>query len=71
MLHSTSGTVVPLIRLILERSGIDSDTTSLLFGSLVDLAVLQVLCLFFPGENFCYGGSECGLTMINVTNSTD
>ncbi len=52
MLHKKPHTVMSFISLILESGCIDSDTSGLFLGSLVDLAILHILGVLLPGEDF-------------------
>lgn len=58
--------VVTVGCLILNVSRVDSDTTGLLLGCLVNLTVVGELGGTFGGENLGNGSRQGGLTMINM-----
>lgn len=59
--------VVAVGGLVLDVSRVDSDTTSLLLGGLVNLVVVGELGSTALGENLGNGGGQRRLTMVNVT----
>lgn len=63
--------VVALLGLVLDVGGINGDTTSSLFGGLIDVLVGGVLGEVLLGEDLGDGGSESGLSVIDVTNCTN
>ena len=60
-------TVMPIICLVLYVCRVDSDTTGLLLGSLVNFRVVCELGTSALCENFGDGGGKGGLAMIDVT----
>ena len=56
-----------ILSLILDSSGIDSDSTSLLFRRLVNVCVVLELGTVLLGEVLGDGSSQGGLTVIDVT----
>ena len=71
MLHTTYGTIMPLVGLVFERRSIDSDTAGLLLGSLVNLSVLHILGKFPARQDLGDGRGESGLAMIDMSDGTD
>jgi len=66
-----SGTVdmaiVPVVGLVLDVSGVDSDTASLFFRSLVDFGVADELGTTLAGKDLGDCGGQSGFTVIDVT----
>ena len=71
MARAVNVSVVTLVRLILNVSGVDRDTTLSLFRSLIDHGVILELCLALQSENLRDSSSKSSLTMVNVTDCTD
>ncbi len=63
--------IVPLIGLILNMSGVDRDTTSLLFGSLVDGVISLELGLALKGQPLGDRSGQRGLAVVNMANGAD
>lgn len=57
--------------LILNGGSVDGNTSGLLFGSLVDLSVLNVLSLGFVSQVLGDGRCEGGLSVIDVADGSD
>ena len=60
-------TIVPVGGLVLDVCGVNGDTTSTLFRSLVNIAVVGELGASSLCENLSDGGSQGSLAMINMT----
>ena len=63
--------IVPLGRLILEMPGIDGNTTSLLFGCIVDIIVLQGFVTKLFGAVHGNGRAQSGLAVVDVSDGTN
>ena len=63
--------VMARLRLVLDVRGVDGDSTSTLFGSLIDLVVRGELGEVLLGQNLGDGGSQRGFAVIDVTNRTN
>ena len=63
--------IVTLVGLILNVSGVDGDTTLSLFGSLVDAGIILELGLALQSQVLGDGSGQGGLAMVNVTDGTD
>ena len=63
--------VVTLLGLVLNVSGIDGDTTLSLFRSLVDGRVVGVLSLALESQVLGDGGGQGGLAMVDMTDGAD
>ncbi len=63
--------IMTISGLILNVSGIDSNTTFLFLGSVVDLVERLNLRKTFLSKHSGDCGSQSGLTMVNVADSTD
>lgn len=59
--------VVPLLTLILDMRRVDSDTTGLLFGRLVDLLVVCEFGTTALGKNLGDSCCQSSLSMVDVT----
>lgn len=59
-------TVMTGCGLVLNVSGVDGDTTGLLFGGLVDLAVVGELGTTIGRQDLGDSSSQCSLSMINM-----
>jgi len=66
-----SGTVdvaiVPVLGLVLDVSGVDSDTTSLFFRNLVDFGAAGELGTTIAGKDLGDCGGQSGFTLIDGT----
>ena len=63
--------IVTLVSLILNVSGVDGDTTLSLLGGLVDAGIILELGLALESQVLGDGSGQGGLTMVNVTDGTD
>ena len=63
--------VVTLLGVVLNVSGVDRDTTSLLLGSLVDAGVIHEVGVALQSQVLGDGGSQSGLAVVNVTDGAD
>ena len=63
--------VVTLVGLVLNVSGVDGYSTGLLFGGLVDLVIAHSLGLALLGKSDGDSGGKGGLAVVNVTDGTD
>ena len=63
--------IVTLRGVVLNVSGIDRDTTSLLFRSLIDAGVIHEIGVALQSQNLGDSGSQSGLAVVNVTDGTD
>ena len=66
MSRAVNMTVVPLVTLILDVRRVDSDTTGLLLGRLVDAGIVGERSTTLRGENLGNGSSKCCLSVVNV-----
>lgn len=57
--------------LILDVGSVDSNTTGLLLGCLVNLSVVDKRCASGFGQDFCDSSGKSGLAVIDVTNGTN
>ena len=62
--------IVTLLGEVLDRGGVDRDTSALLFGSLVDLSILHVLGQVFLRQNLGDSRGQGSLAMINMAHGT-
>ena len=63
--------IVTVVSLILNVSGVDRDTTSFFFRSLIDCVICLVLSIAFKAEVLGDGSGKGGLTMVDMTDGTD
>ncbi len=63
--------IVTLVGLVLNVSGIDRDTSFSFLGSLVDVSIILELSLTLEGEVLCDSGGKSGLAVVNVTDGTN
>ena len=63
--------VVTVLGLVLNVSGVDRDATSALLGSLIDVGVVHEVCVTLQGQNLGDGGSQSGLAVVNVADGAD
>src|SRR5699024_10494699 len=63
--------VVTLLGVVLDVSGVDRDATSLLFGGLVDAGVIHEVRIALQGQNLGDGSRQSGLAVVNVTDGTN
>ena len=71
MAGAVNVSVVTLLSLILNVSGVDCDTTLSLLRSLIDLIVSFELSLALKGQPLCDSCSSSGLAVVNVTDGAD
>ena len=57
--------------LVLNVSGVDGDTTLSLFGSLIDVSVINEISVAVKVQNLGDRSGQSGLTMVNVADGTD
>ena len=62
--------IVARLGIIFNVRGVDGDTTLTLFRRLVDLIESESLTAVSLGQHGCDGGSQGGLTVVNVADST-
>ena len=60
-----------VVGFVLDVSGIDCDTTSLLFGSLIDVCIIGEGCIAEEGQILGDRSSQRGLAMVDVANGAD
>lgn len=63
--------VVTILSLVLNGSGIDSNTSGLFFWGLIDLVIVNELRKLFLRENLGDSSSQGSLSVINMSNSTN
>ena len=63
--------VVTVSSLVLNVTGVDRDTTSSLFGSVVDLVISQELSAVTKRKILGDSSGKSGLTVVNVTDGTN
>jgi len=63
--------VVTLVGLVLNVSGVDRDTTSLLFGGLIDGSVVLELGLALQSQILGDSGGQSGLAVVNMADGAD
>ena len=63
--------IVTLLGLILDVSGVDRDATGLLFGRLVDLVIAHGLRAANLGQSHGDGRGQGGLAVVDVTDRAD
>ena len=71
MARAVDVSIVTLLGLILNVSGVDGDTTLALFGSLVDGRVIGVLSATLHRQILGDGSGQGSLTMVDVADGTD
>src|SRR5699024_9624676 len=71
MARAVNVSVVTLVGLILNVSGVDRDTTSALLGSLIDVGGVHEVCVTLQGQNLGDGGRQSGLAVVNVADGAD
>ena len=71
MSRAVNVSVVTLVSFILNVSSVDCDTTFSFFRSLIDHIVSFVLSLTLQSQCLGDSSSQCGLTMVNVTDGTN
>lgn len=69
--RAVSVCVVTVWSLILDVTGVDGDTARLLLRSVIDLTITAKVGETLIGHALCDGGSECRLTVIDVSDRTD
>ena len=63
--------VVTLLGVVLNVSGVDRDTTSLLLGSLVDAGVIHKVGVALQSQSLGDGSGQSGLAVVNVTDGAN
>ena len=63
--------VVTLLGVVLNVSGVDRDTTSLLLGSLVDAGVIHEVGVALQSQSLGDGSGQSGLAVVNVTDGAN
>ncbi len=63
--------IVTLIGLILNVSGVDGDAALSLFGGLIDVGVVHELGVALQGQNLGDSSGQSGLTVVNVTDGAN
>ena len=63
--------IVTVLSLVLNVSGVDSNTTLSLLGSLIDHVVIHELSLALQTQSLGDCSGQSGLTMVNVTDGTN
>ena len=58
--------VMALVGLVLDGGGVNCDTTGLLFGGLINLAVLEVLCELLLRQHLRDGRGQRRLAVVNM-----
>ena len=71
MSRAVNVSVVTLVGLVLNVSGVDCDATLSLFRSLIDHIVSFVLSLTLQSQSLGDSSSQSGLTMVNVTDGAN
>ena len=59
-------TIMPIVGFVLDMGGVDSDTTGLLFGRLVDLLVVCEFGTTALGKNLGDSCCQSSLSMVDV-----
>ena len=60
-----------LVGLVLNVSGVDRDTTSLLFGGLIDGSVVLELSLTLQSQILGDSGGQSGLAVVNMADGAN
>ena len=71
MAGAVNVSIVTLSSLVLNVSGVDCDTALSLFGSLIDVSIIYEVSRTAEVQNLGDSSCQSGLTMVNVTDSTD
>ena len=71
MARAVDVSVVTLVGLVLNVSGVDRDTTSLLFGGLIDGSVVLELGLALQSQILGDSGGQSGLAVVNMADGAD
>jgi hypothetical protein len=71
MARAVNVSVVTVVSLILNVSGVDGDAALLLLGSLVDAGVVGVISIALQSQVLGDSGGQSGLAVVNVTNGTN
>jgi hypothetical protein len=71
MARAVNVSIVTMIGLILNVSGVDGDTTLLLLGSLIDAGVIGVISITEQRQVLGDSGGQGGLAVVNVTDGAD
>ena len=71
MARAVNVSVVALLGLVLNVSGVDRDTTSTLLRSLIDVSVVHELCITLQSQVLGDSSGQSGLAVVNVTDGAD
>ena len=71
MARAVNVSVVTLLGLILNVSGVDRNTTSALLGSLIDVGIVHEVCVALQCQILGDSGGQSGLAVVNVTDGAD
>src|SRR5699024_4321898 len=71
MAGAVNVSIVTALGLILNVSGVDGNTTLSLFGSLIDISIINEISAAAQVQNLGDSSSQGGFTMVNVTNGTN
>ncbi len=71
MTRAVNVSIVTLVGLVLNVSGVDRDTTRLLFGSLIDGSVVLELSLTLQSQVLGDSGGQSGLAVVNVADGAN
>ena len=71
MTRAVNVCIVTLIGLILNVSSVDGYTTLSLFGSLIDVCIVNECCVALHSESLGDSSGKSGLAVVNVTDCSD
>ena len=71
MARAVNVSIVTLLGLILNVSGVDGDAAFLLFGSLIDAVISLELGLALQGQPLGDSGGQSGLAVVNVADGAN
>ena len=71
MARAVNVSIVTSVGLILNVSGVDRDTTSTLFGSLIDVGIVHEVCVTLQCQVLGDRSGQSGLAVVNVTDGAD
>ena len=71
MARAVNVSIVTGFGLILNVSGVNGDTTLSLFGSLIDVCIVNECCAALHSKGLGDSSGKSGFTMVNVTDGTD
>ena len=63
--------VVALVGLILNVSGVDGDAALALLGSLIDVGIVHELSVALHGQDLGDSGGQSGLAVVNVADGAN